>query len=823
MTYPQNFEEKTGFNKVRLFITSECLSPLGKERVEKMTFAHDYQTIQTRLLQTAEFVRILQSEEEFPVSNFFDVRYSLRRIRPEGTWLDEKEIFDLKRSLQTIADIIRFLKPQDTEEIKYPALTELIGETMTFPKIITRIDSLLDKFGKIKDNASDRLFQLRREMTVTMSGISRSLQSILRAAQADGVVDKDVAPTMRDGRLMIPVAPAFKRRIKGIVHDESASGKTVFIEPEVVVEANNRIRELEAEERREIIRILTDFTAEIRPSIEDILHSYEFLAEIDFIRAKALFSRQINGVMPVIEDRQMLDWVQAIHPLLYLSLQKQGKETVPLDIELNEEQRILLISGPNAGGKSVCLKTVGLLQYMMQCGVLPSLRENSHMGIFENIFIDIGDEQSIENDLSTYSSHLTHMKYFVRNCSPTTLLLIDEFGSGTEPQIGGAIAEALLARFNQSGAFGVITTHYQNLKHFAEDTPGIVNGAMLYDRHLMRPLFRLSVGNPGSSFAIEIARKIGLPEDVIADASAKVGENYINMDKYLQDIVRDKRYWETKRQNIRQREKKLEEVIARYEKDLSDINAQRKEILRNAKEEAERVLQESNARIENTIREIRETQADKEQTKAARKSLEEFKASVAAQTEDSEDNIARKMQKLKERQERKKQRQSAPKPKPLPDDALKPGDAVRLKGQNSAGEILEISGNSATVAFGMIKSIVKLDRLEKVSQNQLKREKQKATFLSEQTADEMHEKRLSFKQEIDVRGMRGDEALQAVTYFIDDAIQVGATRVRILHGTGTGILRQLIRQYLATVPGVRNFHDEHVQLGGAGITVVELE
>lgn len=822
MIYPKHFEEKTGFDKVRLFVASNCLSPLGKDRVDAMAFSNDFPTIHTWLSQTAEFVRILQSDEEFPANNFFDVRYSLRRIRPEGTWLDEKEIFDLKRSLITIADILRFLHPQGSDELKYPALAELAGDTMVFPLLVRRIDTLLDKFGKMKDSASDRLLQIRREMTATMSSISRNLQSILRTAQAEGVVDKDVAPTMRDGRLMIPVAPAFKRKIKGIVHDESASGKTVFIEPEVVVEANNRIRELEAEERREIVRILTEFTSEVRPLIGDILHSYEFLAEIDFIRAKALFAQQIHGVMPVVEDRQGLDWSRAIHPLLFLSLQKQGKEVVPLDIELRaDDRRILLISGPNAGGKSVCLKTVGLLQYMLQCGLLPSMDESSRMGIFDSIFIDIGDEQSIENDLSTYSSHLTHMKFFLRNGSPRTMLLIDEFGSGTEPQIGGALAEALLKRFNENGCFGIITTHYQNLKHFAEDTPGIVNGAMLYDRHLMMPLFRLAIGHPGSSFAIEIARKIGLPEAVIADASAKVGEDYINMDKYLQDIVRDKRYWETKRQNIRQREKRLEDITSRYEKDLADINAQRKEILAKAKEDADRLLREANARIENTIREIREAQADKEQTKLARRSLEDFKSSVHDKPDDN-DAIARKMQQLRDRAARKQQKAALPKPRPE-DEPLKPGDAVRLKGQTSAGEVIEVSGNQATVAFGMIKSTVKLDRLERVSRNQLKREAQKATFLSEQTTDEMHEKRLNFKQEIDIRGMRGDEALQTVTYFIDDAIQVGAQRVRILHGTGTGILRQLVRQYLATVPGVRNFHDEHVQLGGAGITVVELD
>ena len=822
MIYPSNFEQKTGFDKVRLLVSDKCLSPLGKERVAAMSFSTDYAFISNELDLVDEFVKIQQGETDFPANYFFDVRYSLKRIRPEGTWMDEKELFDLKRSLQTIHDIIRFFQPGEDEEIKYPALTALAGDILVFPQLVGRIDTILDKFGKVKDSASPELQTIRREMTITMSNISRILQSILRAAQSEGVVEKDVTPTMRDGRLMIPVAPAFKRKIKGIVHDESASGKTVFIEPESVVEANNRIRELEGEEKREIIRILTDFTNFVRPLVPDILQSYEFLADIDFIRAKALFAIEIQGIRPVVEDKQQLDWARAIHPLLYLSLKKQHKEVVPLDIELTTEKRLLIISGPNAGGKSVCLKTVGLLQYMLQCGLLVPMHESSRTGLFEHLFIDIGDEQSIENDLSTYSSHLTHMKYFVRNCNERTILLIDEFGSGTEPQIGGAIAEALLNRFNQHKSFGVITTHYQNLKHFAEDTPGIVNGAMLYDRHLMQPLFKLAIGNPGSSFAIEIARKIGLPEDVIAEASEKVGMDYINMDKYLQDIVRDKRYWESKRQNIRQREKKLEDIIARYEKDLSEVNSQRKEIVREAKAEASRILSDANARIENTIREIKEAQAEKERTKQARQELQSFKDSVSdAQEED--DKLARKMAKLKERAERKKQKQKVSAQPVFNRDVIEVGDAVRLKGQTSVGTVMELQEKQATVAFGMIKSTVKLDRLEKVSKNQIKKEIQKSTFVSEQTSDQMHEKRLHFKQEIDVRGMRGEEALQTVTYFIDDAIQVGAQQVRILHGTGTGILRQLIREYLRSVPGVRSFHDEHVQFGGAGITVVELD
>ena len=821
MIYPQNFEYKIGFDQIRQLLSEKCLSTLGAERVTDMAFSDHFEEVEERLNLVTEFVRIIQEEDIFPAQYFFDVRPSLKRIRVEGMYLDEQELFDLRRSLETIRDIVRFLEKEDMEEedSPYPCLRNLAKDILAFPQLIQKINNILSPYGKIKDNASSELARIRRELTNTMNSISRSLNGILRNAQSEGVVDKDVTPTMRDGRLVIPVAPGLKRKIKGIVHDESATGKTVFIEPAEVVEANNRIRELEGEERREIIKILTEFTNVIRPLAPDILQSYEFLADIDFIRAKALFAEQVKAIKPIVEDKRQMDWVRAVHPLLFLSLQKQGKQVVPLDIELTEGKRILIISGPNAGGKSVCLKTVGLLQYMLQCGLLIPLHERSRTGIFEHIFIDIGDEQSIENDLSTYSSHLTNMKYFVKNCNERTIILIDEFGSGTEPQIGGAIAEALLDRFNRNHSFGVITTHYQNLKHFAEDTEGIVNGAMLYDRHLMQPLFKLSIGNPGSSFAVEIARKIGLPEDVIADASANVGADYINMDKYLQDIVRDKRYWESKRQNIRQQEKKLEDVTSRYEQDLEAVNKQRKEIIREAKAEAQRILAEANAKIENTVREIKEAQAEKEQTKLARKALEEFKNSVMA-TEEEDDKIARKMAK---RNERKKQKQKVTAQPIFNKEVIEVGDNVRLKGQVSAGTVMELQGKQAVVAFGMIKSTVKLEQLEKVSKGQIKREIQKSTFVSYQTTDNMHEKKINFKQEIDVRGMRGDEALQSVTYFIDDAIQVGAGKVRILHGTGTGILRQLIRDYLRTVPGVRRFQDEHVQFGGAGITVVEFD
>lgn len=834
MIYPQNFEQKIGFDQIRQLVKGKCLSTLGMERVDEMAFSDDYREIDRRLEQVMEFISILQGEDDFPSQYFFDVRPSLKRIRVEGLYMDESELFDLRRSLETIRDVVRFLRQTDDEEDEeahspYPALYELAGEVMVFPMLIARINDILDKFGKVKDNASPELLRIRRELAATTGSISRSLNSILRTAQAEGYVEKDVTPTMRDGRLVIPVAPGMKRKIRGIVHDESATGKTVFIEPAEVVEANNRIRELEGEERREIIRILTDFSSVVRPHVPALLQSYEFLAEVDFIRAKALWGMETGSGKPSLEERQVVDWFDAVHPLLQISLAKHGKKVVPLDIELTREQRILLISGPNAGGKSVCLKTVGLLQYMLQCGMPVSMNERSHAGVFRHIFIDIGDEQSIEDDLSTYSSHLTNMKNMMKYCDGQSLILIDEFGGGTEPQIGGAIAEAVLKRFNQKGTFGVITTHYQNLKHFAEDHEGVVNGAMLYDRHEMRALFQLQIGNPGSSFAVEIARKIGLPEDVIADASEIVGSEYIQSDKYLQDIVRDKRYWETKRQNIRRREKQMEETIARYERELEELDRSRKEILKKAKEDAGRLLEESNARIENTIRTIKEAQAEKERTREVRQDLADFRRQVEeADKAAMEEKIARKMDRLREKQERRKERKERQgnEPSVQPVVKVKPigaGDYVRIKGQTSVGQVMELNGKNAVVVFGLMKTNVKADRLERADAPKQTNTMAKATFVSSETQDRMYEKKLNFKQDIDVRGMRGDEAVQAVTYFIDDAILVGVSRVRILHGTGSGILRTLIRQYLATVPGVADFKDEHVQFGGAGITVVDLK
>lgn len=845
MIYPKTFESKIGFDEIRTLLKERCLSTLGKEMVDAIQPSGESDVINEWLTQVREFRRLQEEADDFPMHYFFDVRQAVARLRLEGTHLDEGELFDLRRSLDTINQIVNYLNRSDDDNdgeertYPYPALHRLTEDVMTFPQLVQRIDTILDKFGKIKDSASPQLADIRRELSRTEGSISRTLNGILRAAQSEGLVEKDVTPAIRDGRLVIPVSQGLKRKIRGIVHDESASGKTVFIEPAEVVEANNRIRELEADERREIIRILTEFAKLVRPHVKPILESYKFLATIDLIHAKAELARLIKGIEPAVNAYPHIDWIQAAHPLLRLSLEKQGKSVVPLDIMLTRDKRILIISGPNAGGKSVCLKTAGLTQYMLQCGLSVAIGERSRTGVFKNIFIDIGDEQSIENDLSTYSSHLMNMKQMMRYADDSTLLLIDEFGTGTEPQIGGAIAEAVLAQFCAKQAYGVITTHYQNLKHFADSHDGVVNGAMLYDRQQMRPLFQLSIGNPGSSFAIEIARKIGLPEDVIKAASEIVGSDYIQSDKYLQDIVRDKRYWENKRQTIHQREKNLEQTIARYENEVKELEQSRKDILRKAKEQAEEVLKESNKMIERTIKEIRESQAEKEETKKIREQLEAFKAGVKEiDTAANDEMIARKMRQIQERRARKEKRKREKEKEneklktsnqqsanattsPVAVAPLKQGDTVRIKGLSSVGKIESLDGKMATVIFGDMRTKMRAERLEHAEAPK-KEEPRAYVTVGRQTRETMDEHKLNFKQDIDVRGMRGDEALTAVTYFIDDAILVGVKRVRILHGTGTGILRQLIRQYLATRPDVESYRDEHVQFGGAGITVVEL-
>lgn len=905
MIYPKNFEHKISFNEIRDLLKSHCQSNMGKERVDAIAFLTKAEEINLQQRHTYEFLRLMEVEDEVPPMDFFDLREAFHRIRIGGTYLEESQMWDLKRSLDTLHAFIAIIRKGERKEgfgkheevaqaekegryegSNYPTLSLLSDGVFTFHNVTRRIEQILDKYGKVKDDASPDLARIRHELRKAEGSVGRTLHKILSTVKAEGLVEQDVNPTFRDGRLVIPVSPGLKRRIKGIVHDESATGKTVFIEPAEVVEANNMIRELEADEKREVIRILQEFTGLLRPNVTELLRGWQFLADLEFIRAKAELSKQIQGITPNVESSALIDWTLAQHPLLALNLKAHGRKVVPLDIalgtrkNLGKDQRILIISGPNAGGKSVCLKTVALLQYMLQCGLPVPMGEHSRCGVFQSLFIDIGDEQSIDDDLSTYSSHLLNMKHMMRSSSNSSLLLIDEFGGGTEPAIGGAMAEAILGRFHQKGTFGVITTHYQNLKHFADGHEGVVNGAMLYDRHEMQPLFQLQIGNPGSSFAVEIARKIGIPEDVISEASQIVGQDYIDADKYLQDIVRDKRYWEGKRQNIHQQEKQMQQTIARYEDEVTDLHSQRRDIIKKAREEALHIIADANARIEATIREIRETQAEKERTREARMELQEFKDALADEStmngNDNAEVIEKKMRQIEERRKRKAERKAkkakdaqnaaASNPdggaaanggnggNPYPLGTLgssnssnstslgnassslhfasqqKLGEAgvrlssfVRIKGQTSVGKLESIDGKRATVVFGTMRTIVDVKRLLPAEAPKQESIQQVATYLSKETREDMHQRRINFHQDLDVRGMRGDEALNAVSYYIDDAILVGASRVRILHGTGNGILRTLIRQYLKTVASITSARDEHVQFGGAGITVVEFK
>ncbi len=819
MIYPDSFEHKIGFDAVRTRLTELCGSSLGAANVQAMRFSSDFSMIDLELRRTAEMLAIAEGSDPLPLRNMHDVTTTLKRCRIEGASVSLDELLKIRQSLQTISDLHAFFTPKgdDGTPMPYPLLAELCADMTAFPDINRQIDRIIDPLGNMRDNASPYLAEIRSELSRISASVNSIMRRVMARAVEAGYLDKDTTPTVRDGRLVLPVAPMHKRKINGIVHDESATGKTFFIEPAEIVEVNNRGRELELEERREMMRILSEITAFMRPSIPDMLQSYEILGLLDFIMAKAVYAKETGATLPHISPSTELEWYHAVHPVLLESLRRQGKEIIPLDITLDGNNRILIISGPNAGGKSVCLKTVGIVQYMTQCGMLPTVYENSHIGIFKGIFIDIGDDQSIEDDLSTYSSHLRNMKHFLSHGNDATLILIDEFGGGTEPQIGGAIAQAILKEFNDKHLWGVITTHYQNLKHFADDTDGLINGSMLYDRQQMRPLFRLSIGNPGSSFAIEIARKTGLPASIIDNAAEIVGSDYINMDKYLLDIARDRRYWENKRQTIRQKEKKIEQVLERYEEDAETLRSKRREILAEAKEEARKILDGSNAAIERTIREIRESQAEKERTAEARRQMaQEKEALLNADTRASKNKLLQKAPKAKKGNADKTSKNTT-----APSAPLAVGDNVKLDGQGTPGKILEINGKDAVVAFGMLKTNVKLNRLQRTLAQPSSGVKS-TSFVSSSTTDRLRERQLQFKREIDVRGMRADEAIQAVTYFIDDAIQFNQDEVRILHGTGTGALRQAIRQYLDTVQGVASYRDEHVQFGGAGITVVTL-
>ena len=773
MFYPSNIESKIDFVVIRDELLHRCASPLGREQVDAMCMQTDYATV-LHLLSLTDQMRLAQADPmlSFPHGEIHDVRECVARIRVEGLFLDEAELDDLRHTLSFATELEDFFTALD--EKKYPLLKGLggLGSLGSLGGIVREIDRILDRYGKLADNASPDLHRIRRELANQQGAVSRALASILRQAKADGMVDADATPTLREGRLVIPVSPGFKRKIGGIVHDESATGKTVFIEPQQVVDANNHIRELEGEERRERIRILQSVTAMLRPQTESILASQRMLAQVDFLSAKVSLANTLHAIRPELINEPMLEWSEARHPVLLLHYAPQGKKVVPLSIRLHaSENHMLVISGPNAGGKSVCLKTIALLQYMLQCGLLVPVAEQSRAGLFEQLMIDIGDEQSIQDELSTYSSHLRNMKAFVRQADNHTLVLIDEMGSGTEPLIGGAISEAILRELVAKQVFGVITTHYTNLKHFAEITPGVVNGAMLYDRGAMKPLFQLSIGQAGSSFAIEIARQIGLGEDIIQYATQLVGEEHIDYDKQLQDIARDKRYWENKRQAIRQKEKTLEERISQYEEQMSGIKAKKKEMLEEARQQAEQLLQQSNAVIERTIREIKEAKADKQKTKEARSKVEAMKEKVA-------DKPAKRS------------------------NSTQPNDTKVPKVMKDFSELRKLAKNMPSNPSQPVRT----------------------------GSNIVQSRTVSFNRTLDLRGYRADEALERLIAYMDDALMVGAGEVTILHGTGTGALKQLTRDYLSSLNHQRrkrgmntfDFGDGDVNHGGAGLTVVQL-
>lgn len=784
-----------------------------------MSFSGDPQEVRRRLKQTAEMVSLIKESAPVPGSVIYDVAPWLTELRAEGNFLPAASLYKLGVMLDTLAQLGSFFskgKPNSAT----PALDSLFGHLAGFSHIVSEINRCVDRHGEVKDNASDGLYQVRRSIRSATGSIQSAMRGVMDRAKSAGIVGRDAQPSLRDGRMVIAVPAEKKRQLTGIVHDESATGKTVYIEPAEVVEASNRLRELSLEEHREIVAVLTGVANMIRPEIDAMADECRYLSILDFIKAKAAVAIEVGGELPVVEDNPEIDWYHAVHPVLLMALRKAGKEVVPLNLQLDSKKRILIISGPNAGGKSVCLKTVGIIQYMTQCGMLPTMYSNSHIGVFRNMFADIGDEQSLENDLSTYSSHLRNMKVFLGNADKKTLILADEMGSGTEPQIGGALAQAILQKLGDSGCFGVVTTHYQNLKSFADEAEGFVNGAMLYDRQHLQPTFQLSVGSPGSSFALEIARKTGLPFEVVEAAKEIVGSDYVNNDKYLLDIARDRRYWANKRQAVKEKENKLDALLAQYEEKSADLRRKRADILNEARHEARELMKGANARIERTIRDIKTAEAEKERTREVRRQLEEYKAELEKEGKENDGNMPEVLR--AQRHKSKANRQLKPKPTEQTARPLAVGDYVKMADGGVAGKILAINGKKAEVAFGGLRTFVELSKL-RAAQAPKPSALTQTTVIGGATSDAMRQRQLNFKQEIDVRGMRADEALQAVTYFMDDAVQFGASRLRILHGTGHGILKTLIRQQLDANPSVKKYADEDVRFGGAGITVVDLE
>lgn len=811
MIYPRNFEQKIGFDIIREKLKANCLSSRGQYFVDKIRFTKDFDIVKRLIDQVEEFRQILLFAESFPSQDYLDLSSELNRIQIPGTIIEIEALFDLKSSIKTILDILLFFKKSEEED--YRNLKVLAQDIYIDNLISKKIDSIVDKKGEILDSASPELKEIRQKQRKKHTLIDRKISENLKNAKHQGWTNNDVEATLRNGRLVIPVAATYKRKLRGFIHDESATGQTVYIEPEDVFEVNNEIRELENAERREIIRILTSLTDYIRPNIDALKSAYRFLGLIDFIRAKAKFAIEIEAKKPLLVKSTKIEWVEARHPLLIISHKLQNKEVIPLNIALDNRKRILIISGPNAGGKSVCLKTVGLIQYMTQCGLLPSMDERSEVGLFDSLFIDIGDEQSIENDLSTYSSHLMNIKYFALNSNQKTLMLIDEFGTGTEPQLGGAIAEAALEKLYANQAFAVVTTHYANLKLLADKYPEMINGAMLFDTKNMKPLYVLKVGQPGSSFAFEIAKNIGFPKEILKNAASKTGRTQLDFDKQLQALEVEKIALNRKKTELSVADDFLVELTEKYQALVDKINKSKSEIMNKAKMEAQALLDSSNKAIEKTIKDIKEVKADQVKTKKIRKELEAKKNAIKNDLGKTAKPLSGKDKSTTNKEVER-----------VDGEKLKVGDFVKVINQDTIGELTEISGKDALISFNSIKFRTQISKLERISRKLAKIEmksKQRSNF--NLIADDINEKAANFSLSIDLRGRRVDEALSEIRDYIDDAILLNIKELNVLHGKGDGVLRQVVRDYLDGISEVEKYQDQHVQFGGSGITIVNFK
>ena len=837
-------EQKIGFDRIRQIISDKCSTVYATERAATETFSNKASQIRKRLLLTDEMRLIMMFEDSFPSGGFIDCIDFLKPLESTSSAIDLLSLRKLKTMLETLRKVTAFF--DDIKDGVYPNLKRMSAPIMSFPEVQRRIEGIIDRYGDIKDTASDILYEIRRSLREKEGAISRRMSAILKRAQEEGIVDSDAGVAVRDGKMLIPVSAANKKRLAGFIYDESATGKTAYIEPAEVVELDNQIKELKFSEQREILRILLEFTEFMRPYIPDLLDAARYLGEIDFIMAKAQVALEFIAGMPVISDNGEMNLRKARHPLLERALRKEKKEIVPLTASLTPAKHILLISGPNAGGKSVCLKTVGLLQYMFQWGMLIPTSETSEMMVFDRIMVDIGDDQSIDNDLSTYSSFLVNMKDMLAKADDKTLILIDEFGSGTEPAAGGAIAEAILCEFDKRGAYGVITTHYTNLKLYASADTGVMNGAMMFDVKNIAPMFKLEMGLPGNSFAFELARKTGLPEAIIKDAESRAGEEFVGIERNLRKIARNRKALDEKLERIKNTDRTLENITDKYQRELLQIKTLKKEIIDEAKKEAEAIIKGANKQVENTIKTIRESQAAKEETQEARKGLQDFMSLLAAKKEqeqkEKEDYIEKKIRQLDARKERQKQRKAQKADQKAQQEQmeqqaeqlrleafrsapLKAGEKVRVKANGMVGEVVKVSAKAIVVTIGNISSKMPLDKVERITSNEFKSAiKENARPVSSIKVDSsLSERKLNFSTELDVRGERLNDAVEKVTRYIDDAIMLNVSSVRIIHGKGTGVLRDELQKLIRTMPGVASAKDEHIQFGGSGVTVVTFD